>query len=192
MKKAKISLDIEQRKKMGIPIPKQDRILFLDKDITLPPISEKQIDVPVPWSFDTGLVEGIDRLPKGITVMNGICKTHKKGYQNVCPIIMANFSHIPVKIQAYNTLLRLTRSDNWQTFPIEECLNITNGRPRIEKIDHIDKIDLSHLPDCYVGRYKSLLRANADVFSGNDLNVGHCKSLPHKVRLEDSNRNNCH
>ena len=73
-------------------------------------------------------------------------------------------------------------------FPLQDCLTVTNGRPRLEKIDHIKNIDLSHLPENYRLRYKSLLRANADVFSRNDLDVEHCKSLPHKVRLRDPNR----
>ena len=82
----------------------------------------------------------------------------------------------------------MANSSDLQMFPLQDCLTITNGRPRLEKIDHIENIVLSHLPEQYRQHYKSLLRANADVFSRNDLDVGHCKSLPHKVRLRDPNR----
>ena len=95
----------------------------------------------------------------------------------------------PIKLSAHSPLAKIADSSSeLQMFPLQECLTITNGRPRLEKIDHVEKIDLSHLPEPYRQRYKSLLRANADVFSRKDLDVGHCKSLPHKVRLRDPNR----
>ena len=58
----------------------------------------------------------------------------------------------------------------------------------MERINHIKNIDLSHPLEKYKSRYKSLLRANVDLFSRNDLDVGHCRSLPYKVRLKDPNR----
>ena len=157
-------------------------------DITLEPNSERQVDLPVPWTFDAGLVEGVHSLPEQVVVMDGVCKGTIRNGQPVCPIVMANFSHLPIKLSAYSPLAKIADSSNLQMFPLQDCLTITNGRPRLEKIDHVENIDLSHLPEQYQQRYKSLLRANADVFSRNDLDVGHCKSLPHKVRLRDPNR----
>ena len=53
---------------------------------------------------------------------------------------------------------------------------------------HVEKVDLSHVPDSFVNSYKALLRKYADVFSKHDLDVGHSKTLPHQVRLTDPNR----
>ena len=52
----------------------------------------------------------------------------------------------------------------------------------------MDKICLDHLPEKWIPRYRSLLRSYADVFSTNDLDVGHCTSLPDQVKLIDPNR----
>ena len=56
-------------------------------------------------------------------------------------------------------------NDDIHIFLIKECLNITKGRPRFQNIDHVDRIDLSHLPEHYVEHYKSLLMENTDIFS---------------------------
>ena len=72
--------------------------------------------------------------------------------------------------------------------PLAQCLNINTERPTIINTAHVDQIDLSHLPEKFRQRYRTLLRSYADVFSKNDLDVGHCKSLPHQVRLKDPNR----
>ena len=53
---------------------------------------------------------------------------------------------------------------------------------------HIEKLDLSYIPNQHKPHILSLLRSYADVFSKNDLDVGHCKSLPHQVRLKDPNK----
>ena len=120
--------------------------------------------------------------------MDGVCKGTVRNGQPVCPIVLANFSHLPVKLTAYSPLAKVSSSSELQMFSLQGCLTVTNGRPQLEKIDHIKNINLSHLPEQYRSRYKSLLRENADVISRNNLNVGHCKSLPHKVRLRDPNR----
>ena len=188
MKQARITIDVSNKRiKMGKPLATRDKVLFLNKDITLEPNCEKQVDLPVPWSFDTGLVEGVSSLPDNIVVMDGLCKGTVKNGSPVCPLVLANFSHLPVRLAAYSPLATVADGGDLQIFPLQECLVINNDRPRLENIDHVEKIDLSHLPDQYRQRYKSLLRANADVFSRNDLDVGHCKSLPHKVRLKDPN-----
>ena len=102
MKRAKITIDIGNKCiRMGRPIANNEKVLFLNKDITLDPNSERQVDLQVPWTFDAGLVEGVHSLPDQVAVMDGVCKgTVKKG-QPVCPIILANLSHLPVKLSAY-------------------------------------------------------------------------------------------
>ena len=144
---------------MGKPIANNKKVLFLNKDITLDPNSERQVDLRVPWTFDAGLVKGVQTLPDQVAVMDGVCKETVKNGQPVCPIILANFSHLPVKLSAYSPLAKVSRSSELQMFPLQDCLTVTNGRPRLEKIDHIENIDLSHLPENYRPRYKSLLRA---------------------------------
>lgn len=48
---------------------------------------------------------------------------------------------------------------------------------------NVDKISFAHLPDKWIPKYRSLLRNYADFFFLNDLDVGHCTSLPHQVKL---------
>ena len=54
-------------------------------------------------------------------------------------------------------------------------------------MEHLNQIDLSHLPTQYRESYRSLIHKYADVFSSSDLDIGHSKSLPHVVRLRDPN-----
>ena len=173
---------------MGKPLVNREKVLFLKKDITLEPNSERQVDLPVPWTFDAGLVEGVHSLPEQVVVMDGVCKGPIKNGQPVCPIIMANFSHLPIKLSAYSPLAKMADSSELQMFPLQDCLTITNGRPRLEKIDHVENIDLSHLPEQYQQRISPYYGLTPMFFFRNDLDVGHCKSLPRKVRLHDPNR----
>ena len=178
MKRARITIDVSRKCiKMGKQLVNREKVLFLNKDITLDPNCERQVDLPVPWNFDTGLVEGVHTLPENVVVMDGLCKGTIKNGRPVCPLVMANFSHLPIKLNAYSPLATISNSTDLQIFPLQDCLMVNNERPRLERIDHVEKIDLSHLPENYRQRYKSLLRANADVFSRNDLDV--CLSLIH-------------
>ena len=54
--------------------------------------------------------------------------------------------------------------------------------------EHVDRIPLDKVPTRYQHQYRNLLRSYADVFSTNDLDIGHCRSLPHYVRLKDPHR----
>ena len=70
MKRARITIDISNKRiKMGKPLATREKVLFLNKDITLDPNCERQVDLPVPWNFDTGLVEGVHTLPEHVVVM---------------------------------------------------------------------------------------------------------------------------
>ena len=68
---------------------------------------------------------------------------------------------------------------------LTDCLSITEATPKVINTAHVDKICLDNLPDKWIPQYRSLLRSYADVFSTNDLDVGHCTSLPHQVKLID-------
>ena len=68
------------------------------------------------------------------------------------------------------------------------CLNINTKPPPLTDTSHVDKIPLSRLPLSYQPKYKHHLREFSDVFSKNDLDLGHCKTLPHPVKLKDPNK----
>ena len=75
MKRARISIDIGNKCiKMGKPIANNEKVLFMNKNITLDPNSERQVDLQVPWTFEAGLVEGVHTLPDQVVVMDGVCK----------------------------------------------------------------------------------------------------------------------
>ena len=100
MKRAKMTIDIGNKCiRMGRPIATNEKVLFLNKDITL--------------NLDA--------------VMDGVCKGTVKNGQPVCPIILANFSHLPLKLLAYSPLAKVSRSSNLQIFPLQDCLTVTNG-----------------------------------------------------------------
>ena len=88
MKRARITIDISRKCiKMGKQLVNREKVLFLNKDITLEPNSERQVDLPVPWTFDAGLVEGVQTLPEQVVVMDGVCKGTIRHGQPVCPIV---------------------------------------------------------------------------------------------------------
>ena len=106
----------------------------------------------------------------------------------VCNIIIANFSHLPIKIPANTPLASLTSDPRLDAKPLSACLSISTTKPHIVDTAHIEQLNLSHIPPQFKSNYLSLLRSYADAFSKNDLDIGHCKSLPHQVRLTDPNK----
>ena len=86
MKRARITIDVSKKCiRMGKPLATREKVLFLNKDITLEPNCERQVDLPVPWTFDAGLVEEVQTLPEQVVVMDGVCKGTIKNGQPVCP-----------------------------------------------------------------------------------------------------------
>ena len=74
MKRARITIDISNKRiRMGKPLATREKVLFLNKYITLDPNCERQVDLPVPWTFDAGLVEGVQTLPDQVVVMDSVC-----------------------------------------------------------------------------------------------------------------------
>ena len=104
--------------------------------------------------------------------------------QSKCNAVLANFTHIPVSIPAYSSVA-LLHTGPLTAMPISSCLATTPNKPVIHSVDHLKRIDLSHIPSHYQEKYRSLLHKYADVFSKSDLDIGHCTSLPHVVRLKD-------
>ena len=68
------------------------------------------------------------------------------------------------------------------------AISSKDNKPFLRDVSHVKKINLSHVPELFRGRYQALLINYADVFSKHDLDVGHSKTLPHEVRLTDPNR----
>ena len=164
--------------------------LSSSKAIHLTPHSETAISLPVPFPFVQGLIKSGPDLPEQVLIMDGITNSfdHPVTHEPVCIVILANFSHLPIQIPANTPLATLTSDPQLKIKPLSSCLSISNKKPKIMDISHIDKLDLSHIPVQHKPNYLSLLRSYADVFSKNDLNVGHCKSLPHQLRLKDPNK----
>ena len=106
----------------------------------------------------------------------------------VCNVTIANFSHLPLKIPTNTPLASLTTDPRLNAKPLSACLSITTENPRIINTSHIESLDPSHIPSHFQQHCLSLLCSYADVFSKHDLDVGHCKSLPHQVRLTDLNK----
>ena len=126
---------------MGHALPYHDRILFLNMDITLDPYSKND------WTYRSlgpliqvlYLVEGVSLLPETVSVMDGMCKGFKQGTKSVCPVVVANFGQLPIKLPAFSSLAKLTRSDDLQMFLLKDCLTVTNEQPRHERIDLLGK-----------------------------------------------------
>ena len=160
------------------------------KAIHLDPHSETAIYVPVPFPFVQGLIETGPDLPDQVMVMDGVTYsfTPSDSHNPVCTVILANFSHLPIRIPANTPLTVLTSDPQLKIKPLSSCLSISTDKPKIMDTAHIENLDLTHIPKQYKPHYLSLLRSYVDVFSKNDLDVGHCKSLPHQVRLKDPNK----
>ena len=107
---------------------------------------------------------------------------------NSCMAILSNFSHLPVKLPAETPIAHITIDQSMTIKPLSQCLNINSRTPKIIDTHHVDSIDLKHIPNSYKPQYRDLLRTYADVFSKNDLDLGHYKTLPHQVKLTDPNK----
>ena len=162
-------------------------ILTYPKTLHLPANSEISVKLPVPNSFKTGLIESLTSLPDQVMVMGGVT-TSKASDKLTCSDVVANFSHILVNISPITPLCSLFVSNKMECTPLTECLSITETTPKILNTTHVDKICLDYLLEKWITKYRSLLRSYADVFSTNDLYVGHCTSLPHQVKLIDPNK----
>ena len=112
-------------------------------------------------------------------VMDGITSCSN----NSCVAIVSNFSHLPVKLPAQTPIPHVTIDQSMIIKPLSQCLNNNSCNPKIIDTHHVDTIDLKHIPDSYKPKYQELLRNYTNVFSKNNLDLGHCKTLPHQVKL---------
>ena len=158
------------------------------KSITLPTKSESLVTLTAPKAFDQGLVEGSIRLSENVMLMEGIVASNTA---KTFTAVLANFHHLPIKLTKHDKVGRLHLENQMTAQPIDQCLAIHDGEPRLtntKDFNHVDKIPLDHIPTKFQKDYPALLRSYSDVFSKNNLDLGHCKDLPHQVRLIDPNQ----
>ena len=155
------------------------------KKVVLKPYSETQIKLTAPKAFSQGLIESSSSLPDKVVLMDGVISSTSP---TECIAVIANFTHLPVSIPTGTLAGKLTIDPNMTCTELTNCLNITTSPPTITNADHVDRIPLTHLPVSYQPKYRQLLREFSDIFSKNDLDLGHCKTLPHPVKLKDPNK----
>ena len=80
---------------------------------------------------------------------------------NSCLEIVSNSSHLPVKINTRTSIAQIYVDKTMNIKPLAQCLKINSSTPKIINILHVDD---------------------------NDLNLRHCKTLPHHVKLTDPNK----
>ena len=186
MRKMNISLDCKSNKiifKRGLKPDLQD--IKLSSTFVLEPHTETLVTGLCPTPVTSGLVEACT-LPVGaenVQVMEGMYQ----GSGANLSVLMSNFSHVPVKLDKGTTIGRIS-TESVVSYPVTEVLTVQRNVVKCQPTDHVNTIILDHLPVAEQPKYKALLREFSDVFSRNDLDVGHCRSLPHKVRLKDPNR----
>ena len=120
--------------------------------------------------------------------MDGITSSYNINGKHYVHAIIANFTHSPIvvnRIENVGTYVLLPSTD---VQPIDKCLAISDGKPKLKDTSHVNQISLVHVPQSFRPRYQELLRTYADVFSTHDLDLGRCSTLPHEVRMTDPNR----
>ena len=106
----------------------------------------------------------------------------------LCSTVVLNKSNRSVNLPKNSPLGMVSVDPGNHYANYHEVFSVEKGKPILTDTSHVEKVDLSHVPDRFLGSYQNLLRKYADVFSKHDLDVGHSKTLPHQVRLTDPNR----
>ena len=167
-------------------VPKKtDHVLFTSKAMVFEPDHETLIKLKSPVLFSKGLIEANGGLPDGLHVMDGITEPDEDG---MIGVIVANFSHLNVKMPSKTAIAKLSTHPGLLITPLTECLSVASEKPKIIDSSHVRTVGLQSVPPRYRPHYERLLVSFADIFSKNDLDIGHCRSLLHHVRLKDSNR----
>ena len=179
MAKFNITIDTKTRSIRMNQVPdKTDHILLTSKAMVFEPDHETLIKLKSPVPFSKGLLEANGGLPDGLHVMDGITEPDEDG---MIGVVVANFSHLNVKMPSKTAIARLSTHPGLLITPLSECLIVAGEKPKIIDSSHVSAIDLQSVPPRYRSHYERLLVSFADVFSKNDLDIGHCRSLPHHV-----------
>jgi len=189
MAKANIKLDPRNRKIIFEKLTKSTLTeLACHKTIILPANSETAVLAYSPVPFESGLIEPnsqSDGSGQTFSVMDGLVRTFPSDNKNICNLIISNFQPFNITLTKNTKLCEVDISSELQVFSIED-IKPPKGKPQPQ--NEPINVDLSQVPMEYRNRYHELITKFQDVFSKNDLDVGHCTSLPHKVRLKDPNR----
>ncbi len=160
-------------------------VICSSSDVTIPPMEEAKVTCVSPVPFNSGITESL--LCDKTYVMDGIVKTSDSN-KALCNIVAVNFDSQPIFIPKNTPMAKINLISLDQVAPISSILTVTNKRISPVDISHVQSIKLDHLPENYKEQYRQLLYSYADVFSKHDLDVGHSKTMPHKVRLTDPNK----
>ena len=125
------------------------------------------------------------QLPENLNVMDGVISSNN---MEKCAAIILNSSSTPIFLPKATNFASLQLCSENDLKPVSFVFAVRDKQVKLMDTSHLRKIDLSHVADRHLASYKSLLTEYADVFSKHDLDVGHCKALPHQVRLTDPNK----
>ena len=158
--------------------------LMTSKPLSILGNSETSLNVTSPTAFKLGLIEPSPLDSPSLSVMDGLIGTHDISGTPHCSIVISNFGPTPIHLPKGTELCQVDISTDLEVFSVDYLRNPPSSTPTPRKVP----VDLSNVPWEYRDKYLKLLESFSDVFSKDDLDVGHCKSLPHKVRLKDPNR----
>ena len=150
-----------------------------DQDITLQPMEETKIIFNTPKNLSgKAYICSHPQLPENLNVMDGVISSNN---MDKCAAIILNSSSSPILLPKATNFASVQLCSANDLKPVSFVFAVKDKQVKLTDASHLRKIDLSHVPDRYLASYKSLLTEYADVFSRHDLDVGHCKALPHQV-----------
>ena len=132
-----------------------------------------------------GLESSHPQLNKDLTVMDGVIDSNGL---TKCAVVVLNISQQTVQLPKKAPLAQIEIFAENNCKPVNKVFMIKDNKTKLTDISHIKNINLTHVPTNYLDSYKTLLTNFADAFSRHDLDVGHCKTLPHRVRLTNPNK----
>ena len=160
--------------------------IVLGKDHTVPPLSESKVSCTVASPFEHGLILPIEQGP--CYIMDRVVKliSKKEQIEKECCAIILNSTHEPLHLTKNTVIGTFEGLENQSFRPIENVLQINkDSKVQLTDVSHLSQVKLDHLPMSVKGKYQALVNEYPDVFSRHDLDVGHCRTLPHTVLLTD-------
>ena len=163
--------------------------IVLGKDHTDPPLSESKVICTVDSPFEHGLISPLEL--GSCYIMDGVVKLihdKEKNPRECCAFIL-NSTHEPLHLTKDTVIGKFEGLEKQSFQPIETVLQIhKDHKVQLAHISHLAQVKLDHFPLSVKGKYQTLVREYADIFSRHDLDVGHSKTLPNTVRLTNHNK----
>ncbi|MEO1808481.1 MAG: hypothetical protein AAFU33_26985, partial [Bacteroidota bacterium] len=122
-------------------------------------------------------------------VMDGFTESFEEDGKHFCSLVIANFGQAD-EVLPRKSLVEVFVDPDMVIEDIDLVLAVNGPKVVLQEQphSHINKVYLGGVPSEYLQKYRSLLKSFSDVFSRDDLDIGHCKDLPHRIRLKDPNR----